>query len=305
MRQFVVYMTCDGASAHGGPLSYATIVAYRDEVQRIVAHFHSLPVDGEVVRSGFCTPLIERMLKGAKRLLGATKEKARPVTLGEVRLVVASQPADSLKGASVRLVVLIAFFGAMRLGNVAPVHSGQRAEDNWQHVPNATNCVVKDEALFVALTHGKTNQYRERVHSVRLGRLAEDTLCPVRAFESLMAIRVRHRVPATVPLAQYAAAPYAPKETWTFDRVKRLVQSVAPSRQGTAFEKGHLTGHSFRRGFVKMAFEANVDPERVMFPGGWAQLATVLEYAAGAAVVVDIAAVVAASEAGATQLAPH
>ena len=79
---------------------------------------------------------------------------------------------------------------------------------------------------------------------------------------------------------------------WTCETVLRRLKRAVPDVPSTLHEKGHLTRHSFRRGFVKLAIQSGVAPESVMLHGDWKRISTVHDYAAGAAVAMDLVALV-------------
>lgn len=297
---FIAFMTCEGASQHGGPLAHSTIVQYRNEVQTHVLQHHGLPPHARAVQAVFNSTAVQRVLMGAKKLLGAAKQRARPLALDELRTLVRALDRQSVRDAALRLTLLVAFFGAMRLGNLAPAAPIAKAADRtamWASVANLDDCQVRDGALVVSLRYSKTNQYEQRLHCVCLPRLpgADNDLCPVRAEGELRALRASVGITGALPLAQYGRGA---EDTWTFDRVVKYTQGLIASRDDTKHELGHLTGHSFRRGFVKFALESGMAPDRILCHGDWKRLETVMDYAAGATVQLGIAEAVAGSRAG-------
>ncbi len=69
----------------------------------------------------------------------------------------------------------------------------------------------------------------------------------------------------------------------TFDKFVNELQKLIPVRESTEYQKGHVTGHSFRRGFTKAALLAGFSLEQIMLHGDWSHPDSVLTaYAAGA-----------------------
>lgn len=278
---FIGFMGGIAGSKRGGALSYDTIVAYLREVRSRVEARWDRPLPH------FDSPIIRRCLKGAKKVLGNSKQKARPVTLSELEQLVAGL-GNTLKDAAYRTVVLFSFWGCFRLGNVAPVVSKKKDQRHqmWALVVNANDVQEQDDgSLQLTLRYSKTNQSGERLHIVRLYPIKGSTLCPVRAWKSLCALRVHGGLSKDTPVAQYGASK---DDTWTVDAVKHVLRQRVAKIDATPFQKGHLTGHSFRRGFVRLALENGIGPEHVMLHGDWKQLETVRDYAEGAAVGLDL-----------------
>ena len=278
---FIGFMGGFAGSKRGGALSFGTIVAYVREVRaRLEEHWNRrLP--------HFESPIVMRCLKGAKKMLGDSKQKARPVTLLELeQLVTGLQP--TIKDAAYRVLVLCAFWGCFRLGNVAPSVSANKDQryKMWPLMVNGTDVREREDgSLELTLRYSKTNQYQERLHLVRLFPIAGSPLCPVSAWKVLGELRRTAGLAAVAPLAQYGAGM---EQTWTADAVKRALKERVAAVSATTFQKGHLTGHSFRRGFVRLAVESGIGPEFIVLHGDWKRLETVQDYAEGAAVGLDL-----------------
>jgi hypothetical protein len=56
-------------------------------------------------------------------------------------------------------------------------------------------------------------------------------------------------------------------EMGTADAVKRVLKAQVVEMLATAFQKGHLTGHSFWRGLVRLAIENGIGPEFIVLHG--------------------------------------
>ena len=228
-------------------------------------------------------------LRGARKALGDTKQRARPTTLFDLRLTVAQLWSGVLRDVALQVVVLIAFFGALRLGNLCPSGPGRKWASVEGRVVAMGHCEVDatGQTLIVTLQYSKTIQFRERVHRIQLDAVPEAALCPVRAFTELQ--RLRAAQPEQIgPVGAVARFGMDADAIWSCEAVLRRLEAVVPRVVSTPHEKGHLTRHSFRRGFVKLAVERGVAPERVMLHGDWKELRTVRDYAAGAAVVTDV-----------------
>jgi len=131
----------------------------------------------------------------------------------------------------------------------------------------------------------KTDQYAERLHSVILQSAPEMRICPVNTYWELLSLRGRLGIPQEAPIAQYDTYTTS---AWHFEDVTRFLKANIAKKEGTPYVRGHLTGHSFRRGFVKLATELGVDPRRVKMHGDWKRMATMQGYAAGSSVVLNM-----------------
>ena len=224
---FIGFMGGFAGSKRGGALAYSTVVAYLREVRaRLEEHWNrKLP--------HFESPIVQRCLKGAKKMLGDSKQKARPVTLPELEQLVAGlQP--TIKDVAFRVLVLSAFWGCFRLGNVAPSVSTNKDQryKMWPLMVNGNDVREREDgSLELVLRYSKTNQYKERLHLVRLYPIAGSVLCPVCAWRTLHVLRQMVGLAEDVPLAQYGAGM---EETWTADAVKRMLKAQVVAVPATA-----------------------------------------------------------------------
>ena len=110
-------------------------------------------------------------MQAAKRVLGASKQRARPITLGEIRNVIATTAHWGALGTLVRLIALIAFWGGFRLGALLP-HQGSQVNGDAMRLSDLD---LLTNAVVVRSTKDKTNQFRERMHSLTLPMSRHDT----------------------------------------------------------------------------------------------------------------------------------
>ena len=153
-----------------------------------------------------------------------SKQKAWPVSLPELEQLVAGlQP--TIKDAAICVLVLSAFWGCFRLGIVAPSVSTNKDQryKMWPLMVNGNDVRERHNAsLELELHYSKTNQYKERLHLVRLYPIAGSVLCPVHAWKTLCALCQLAGLAADVPLAQYGAGM---EEIGTVDAVKRVLKA--------------------------------------------------------------------------------
>lgn len=271
---FIYYLTMEEATERPGTLAYSTVEAYFQEVSRALAR----PFNGTKWEP-FHGPDTTDALRGAAKLLGTETQKARPITIRELQQLVEGLDRGSLRDATFHFIVVAAFFGAFRLGNIAQAPG--MSPDKVVTLLDVE--IVDQDTIRIRLRYGKTNQTRARIHVVELRSLPPglESVCPVRAFTNMARLREYCLgSQAHHPVARYGTGTM---DYWTRDQVIDRATAIVPVKASTPYEKGHITGHSFRRGFVKYAIEKGIRPELILLHGDWKELATVQAYAAGAA----------------------
>lgn len=278
VAKFIGYMASgEGNAWNTKGLKISTMGAYLGAIRAEVQKANP----AADLRMVFESDLVNRIWRGANRILGSAKQKSRVAKLEDLRKLVRGLGEDE-KEACIRLLILLAFWGALRMGNVA-VADGAKEDD----VVSLKDCTLEGSRLIVKLRHTKTIQCRDRLHVVGLAKVDhEPELCPVRAFEKLTALRSGlTAVRKLGPIARYG--PYK-DDVWTYTKVVRWMQGRVDPVEETELEKGHLTGHSFRRGFMVLGLSLNVDLNSLRMHGDWKQLNTLVDYTRGAAVLVDV-----------------
>jgi hypothetical protein len=102
-------------------------------------------------------------------------------------------------------------------------------------------------------------------------------LCLRKALLDLLQFRRVHGLRTDIPLCSLH------EDLATFDQFVNVMQRLIPAKESSPFEKGHVTGHSFRRGFTKAALLAGFSIEAIMLHGDWSHPDSVVNsYAAGA-----------------------
>lgn len=255
----VDYITFLGTQANrGDPMAYSSIKAYASFLGRALSY--SAPHLPNPVQH----PEVQLFLRGVARVLGKKVEKAVPCTLDQLRCILrcaASHPEDP-EWRTTALMASVAFWGCLRLGALAPKRAGGTALC-------LGDLSVSGTSLILTLTASKTNQFRERVHRVEVPAQLDPDLCPLRCFTrwisgwQLPSSRLRlSALSTTVP------------STLSRSRFLELVNAALGLRP-----PDHLTGHSFRRGFVRLALMTGTPIWQVMHHGDWRTLEVVLSYA--------------------------
>ena len=156
-------------------------------------------------------------------------------------------------------VFLIAFFGFLRISNLAP-HSVS-AFDPSRNMTIA-DVTFHSHSMQIAIKWSKTLQYRDQVHVITLSKLNHSPLCPVKALKA--AIKV-YKPTSTESLFQIPSA-----GVWhpLIDSRIRKVLSKLKVKLGLAFN--HYTFHSFWRSGATLAYNAHMPIQSIKHHGSWA-----------------------------------
>lgn len=214
-------------------------------------------------------------LQATKRLLGDTKQRARPITVAELRVACENVQGPDGLTLAFRVIALTAWFGAMRLGQLLPTSANQTA---GTMLLSDLEFSEDGQAVLVSSSRSKTNVFRAKLRKVAISACdADPRLCLKTALAQLLSFRRARGLPTNVPLSLLHEG------VATFDKFVGLLQGLIPTKSATKFEKGHVTGHSFRRGFTKAALLAGFSIEQIMLHGDWSHPDSVTtSYAAGA-----------------------
>ncbi len=258
----------DRVDGIGSPMAYQSVKDYVDHLGRALRAIQKEagPVVTESIQTHWA-------LLSIKRLLGDSKQRARAITMAEVQLACKSVRGSVSFVLAFRVIALLAWFGAFRLGQLLP-HS-----NNKQLPTMRLSDLVQanDNAVFVTSRRSKTNVFNARTRTIRIGGSDVKELCLATALAELLAFRKRNRLPIDVSLAELDGG------LATFEKMVKAMQRLVPAREDTALEKGRVTGHSFRRGFTKAALLAGYSLQAIMVHGDWNHVESVLNsYAVGA-----------------------
>jgi hypothetical protein len=253
------YITYLGTVAKSGaPMAYSSIQAYVDFLGRAASFTH--PALENPVRN----PEVKLFLKGVARQLGKDVEKAEPCTLDHLARLgkwSMEQPNDPVR-ASVHFLALVAFWGCLRLGCLLP----KRPERAWR-TPSLADVRIVGSALVLTIRESKTIQFRERTHQVELPAHNDPLLCPLRAFNRWMTILLPQSSQTRLSALSSTRNELLSRSRF-LDLVNKAIAPLPP-----------LTGHSFRRGFVRLALLLGVPIDRLMHHGDWKSLEVAMSYA--------------------------
>ncbi len=263
----------DHADGCGVPMAYQSIKDYIEHLGRVLRSLQKGPGAGlrPVITDSLQT---HWALQSIKRILGDTKQRARALTMEELRSACANVRGDEGFVLAFRVIALTAWFGAFRLGQLLP-HNNNKKMDTMR----LSDMVQSgDGAVLVTSRRSKTNVFRSRTRTIRIGgSKSSPELCLSSALAALATFRRRHNLPQDAALSELHAG------LATFEKFVKSIQSLIPRKQDVPLEKGRVTGHSFRRGFTKAALLAGYKLHEIMVHGDWNHEESVLNsYAVGA-----------------------
>ena len=256
----------------GEPMAYDSIVDYVGHVGRLLKS--ARPTGVPVVTESMQTHLA---LQSTKRVLGQTRQRARPISLKEVRTAVTIVTAEQGFVLAFQVVALTAWYAALRLGQLLP-HGKNRNSGTLR----LSDLVVSKtlgggQVVLVTTGRSKTNVFKAKLRTVAICAAKDPAIsldCAVLRLQEYCRAR---GLPDNVMLADIH-----PRLS-TFEAFVGVLHALIPASPATPFQKGHITGHSFRRGFTKAALERGFSIEQIMLHGDWSRESSVLNsYAAGA-----------------------
>lgn len=240
----------------GQPLAYSSIKAYVDFLGR-AASFTNPAAPNPAQH-----PEVKLFLRGVARILGKEKEKAEPCTLGHLRqLTTNSLLCPTPETLTAALIALLAFWGCLRLGNLIP-----KSVANLSRVLSLKDVTVTDRGLVLVIRDSKTIQFHERVHLVEVPAHQDPLLCPLRAFHRWISL-LRPQSSQTKLCALSSTGTTTLSRSKFLSIVNKLTHPLTP-----------LSGHSFRRGFVRLAISLGIPIDRLMQHGDWKSLKVAMSY---------------------------
>ena len=169
-----------------------------------------------------------------------------------------SQSCDLLEDPELfRAIFLVAFFGFLRMSNVAP-HSRAKFDPS-RHILRQ-DVVFAYPGIHLILKWTKTLQERSSHHIVQLPQLDNKWLCPVRAVRNLLKSR---QLPPNAPLFASLSPPHHQIiDTPIRYALKSILRSLNYPLAGHVF-------HSFRISGATLAYDNSIPLQNIMAHGLW------------------------------------
>ena len=157
-----------------------------------------------------------------------------------------------------KAVFLLAFFGFLRLSNIAP-HS-LHSFDPSRHLC-AGDLIFGQQFLKVILKWTKTIQARDRVHFLTLPKAKGSNLCPYNACRQALRL---YNPSSNEPLFQFFL-----KGKWCVLTDSRIRKFLAKVNRLLGLPKHHYTFHAFRRSGATLAYNSKVPIPQIKDHGSW------------------------------------
>lgn len=188
---------------------------------------------------------VRLVMGGIARKIGRTPRKKAPLSVEDLRRVLATLPQD-LTGQRDRALILVGFAGAFRRSELVAVDVAD---------------IRLNGELKITVTHSKTDQEGAGMVKV-LPALEDKTLCPVTAMRQWLDAAQIHSGPI-----------FRQIDRWGNVRARALTgQSVAlilkAAAKRAALEARQFAGHSLRSGFITAAAAAGVESRDIMAATG-------------------------------------
>ena len=162
----------------GSPMSFSSVKQYVEHVTRALKAFHSQNLS--YVNPGQSLPVHWAMM-AIKRKLGNAKQRARTVSVDELRSAIVNCTGSDSYRATFKFIALLAWLGAFRLGQLLPNGLGMLSTTmKLSHL----RLDADHRSLLVEVHRSKTNLFKERFRLIRIMGSADVHLCIVRAFSA-------------------------------------------------------------------------------------------------------------------------
>ena len=157
-----------------------------------------------------------------------------------------------------KAVFLTAFYGFLRLSNLAP-HS-RSMFDPSRHI-TAGDLIFSKRFVKIILKWSKTNQDRNRVQVLTLPKIKGSDLCPYRALRAIIAL---YAPTGNDPLFQINTL--CGWQVLVDSRIRKFLKKMNVS---LGFSPHHFTFHTFRRSGATLAFNSHVPNQQIKSHGAW------------------------------------
>ena len=232
-------------------LQYNSICNYLSIVR--ILHLeagHASPID---------THYVSNILKGARRLLGDSRNKKLPITPQILLGIFKTISLHSSKDVAFWAACLVAFFSFFRKSNL--LVSSQHEFDPSRHL-SRQNVQFHPEGVILRIFKTKTIQFSERYLEIPLPSIQNSPLCPAKAL--LLSFKFVPTVVSPSPAFLY----------WDNNSITPLTHAIFLPRLKLALsnigiDHTKYSGHSFRRGGASFAFQCGVPGELIQAQGDW------------------------------------
>ena len=204
------------------------------------------------IRAARHTPLVERTLKGCRRLRGVATKRKRALTFSDLELVVNTlQNSHSHDDLLFIAMLLTGFFALMRLGELS--FPNDRQLQNWRKVTKRSSVKLTNDQFEFHLPSHKADPFFEGNHII-VKRQQYCNIDPLSFFHTYL-----HSRDNLFPLAS---------PLWVTSKGTVPTRSFFMSRMKRFFDKD-VGGQSMRAGGATSLAEHGVPPSLIQFLGRW------------------------------------
>ena len=160
-------------------------------------------------------------------------------------------------GTVYKALFLSAFFGFLRLASLVP--SSKLAFDKTRF-PMRKDIVWGPPGAHLIITCAKSKQNSNQVQVVQLPKL-NSILCPVKAFQDMM-----KKFPSAPDLPLFQISSHSQIVPLTAHKARSFLKLVVIN---LGLNPSSYTFHSFRRSGASLAFDYDIQFEKIQQHGGW------------------------------------
>lgn len=239
-----------------------------ETIQAGLSAIRSVHVDMNLDLSAFESPLLQRILQGARTIQGPSrKKKAEPLSADQLRRITKRPPAQRPRQGFSRWLdnlhfdtaIKLAFAGFFRTREITYEEGDLRNLEVFRHTRLQRRDVIFADNFEHATIHLRSSKsdYEHKGVDVIVSRTGSDT-CPVEALKSLFDLDPQ---PPTSPLLRHSRGAFS-RERYVGtlrDRLRRI---------GCA-NYMDFAGHSPRRGGAQRAADLGMLEEDIQILGRW------------------------------------
>jgi integrase len=213
---------------------------------------------------GFTDPTanadVRKTLKGISRTYGKPKKKAKALPIEDLEaMVVAMENDTSLQVLRNKVLLQVAFFGALRRSEVAALTVEQLT---WE-----------SDGLIITLSRSKTDQDGEGITKAIPYGVPGGICCPATAMKEWLSTAKIISGPIFRRVTREGMVGSDPLHAGSVNAILKTCAAKA----GLSYAPD-LSGHSFRRGLATSAYRAGADFKDIKRQGGWRHDGTVQGY---------------------------
>lgn len=233
-------------------------------LKQYLTHVRALATDLGVRSSGFDEPIVQRVLKGIKRVHGDPARKPKlPITHDVLQRLVSRLDLYSDFGVKMRAVFCLAFAGFLRCGEFT-VHKASEFSRLYSLTRSSVE-FVPDRAsathIVLTLPRSKTDPFRQGT-KIFIAAVDGSETCPVSALRDYFdALPAEPDAPLFYERDDDLESPLT--RDWFIRELKRCLADAGLNPE-------LYSGHSFRRGAATTAYINGVPDPDVQRLGRWA-----------------------------------